>query len=104
MRTTVASADIGLIVRSFFSSRHGLVAGFLRELGLLDALLELGELVAAVLALAELLLDRLQLLVQIVLALRLLHLPLDAVADALLDLQDADLAFHEAEDLLQPLA
>ena len=82
---------------------HRLVAGFLGKLRLLDALLELGELVLAVLALAQLLLDRLDLFVEVVLALRLLHLPLDAVADALLDLQDADLAFHEAEDLLQPL-
>jgi hypothetical protein len=74
-----------------------LVARFLGELGLLDALFELASLVAAVLAVAELLLDRLHLLVQVVLALRLLHLALDARADALLDLQDRDLAFHEAE-------
>ena len=91
------------MLRSFFSSATRLLARFLGELGLVDALLELGHLVAAVLAFAELLLDRLQLLVQIVLALRLLHLALDAVADALFDLEDADLAFHVAEDLLQPL-
>jgi hypothetical protein len=59
---------------------------------LLDLLFELGDLVLAVLALAELLLDRLHLLVEVVLALRLLHLALDARADALLDLQHADLA------------
>ena len=80
-----------------------LLARLLRQLGLLDALLDLAGLVAAVLALAELLLDRLELLVEIVLALRLLHLPLDAVADALLDLQDADLALHERVGALQPL-
>ena len=79
-----------------------LLAGFLRELGLLDLLFELGELVAAFLV-AELLLDRLHLLVEVVLALRLLHLALDARADALLDLQDGDLALHQAEHLLQPL-
>lgn len=83
---------------------QGLLAGFLAEFGLLDALFELGCLVATLLVLPELLLDRLHLLVEIVLALRLLHLPLDAVADPALDLQDADLAFHEAADLLQPAA
>ncbi len=76
---------------------------FLGEFRLVDLLLELGQLVAAVLALAKLLLDRLELLVEVVLALRLLHLPLDAVADALLDLEDADLAFHVAEYLLETL-
>ena len=83
---------------------HRLVAGFLAELGLLDPILELGRLVLAVLELAQLLLDRLHLLVEIVLALGLLHLPLDARADALLDLENADLALHEAVEPLQPLA
>ena len=85
------------MVLSFFSSRHGLLARLLRQLGLLDLGFELGGLVLAVLALAQLLLDRLELLVQVVLALGLLHLPLDAVADALLDLQHADLGLHVAE-------
>ena len=71
----------------------------LRGLDLLFHLVEVGVLVA----LAELLLDRLHLLVQVVLALALLHLPLDAAADALLDLQDVDLAFEEAEQVLEPL-
>ena len=87
-----------------FQLRHRLVARFLGEGGLVDPLLELGHLVAAVLAFAELLLDRLHLLVEVVFALRLLHLPLDAVADALFDLQDADLAFHVAEHLFEALA
>ena len=69
-----------------------------------DLLFQLLHLVAAVLALAELLLDRLELLVQIVLALRLLHLTLDPVADPLLHLEHADLAFHEGVDLLEPFA
>ena len=96
MRTTVASADMGLMLRSFLSSFDGLLARLLGQLGLGDLLLELGQLVAAVLAFAQLLLDRLELLVQIVLALGLLHLALDPAADALLDLQHADLALHEA--------
>ena len=79
-----------------------LLARFLRELGALDLLFELGEFVLAVLV-AQLLLDRLHLLVEIVLALRLLHLPLDARADALLDLQHGDFALHQAEHLFQAL-
>ena len=84
----------------------GLGARFLRqlELGPLDLAAELGELVAALLALvAELALDRLQLLVEIIFALGLLHLALDPAADLLLDLQHAELALHEGEDHFQPL-
>ena len=92
------------MVRSFFSSPLAFSRASLRETRLLDALLHLGDLVATVLGLAKLLLDRLHLLVEIVLALRLLHLTLHAVADLLLDLQHADLAFHQAEDALEPLA
>ena len=63
----------------------------------------LGGLVAAVLALAELLLDRLHLLVEVVFALGLLHLALDARADALFHLEHGDLGFHEAHRLFKPL-
>jgi sirohydrochlorin ferrochelatase len=49
------------------------------------------------------LLDRLHLLVQIVLALRLLHLALHAVADLPLHLQHADFAFDQRQDALQTL-
>ena len=81
----------------------GAVAGFLAKPGLADLGGQLGELVAALLALiAELALDRLQLLVQIIFALGLLHLPLDAAADLLLDLQHAELALHEGEHHFQP--
>ena len=52
---------------------------------------------------ADLFLDRLHLLVEKILALGLLHLPLDAAADALLDLQHRNLALDQAEHLLQPL-
>src|SRR3546814_17505951 len=48
---------------------YRLFTGFLGQLGLLDAQLDLGHLVAAVLALAQLLLDRLELFVQVILAL-----------------------------------
>ncbi len=80
----------------------GLLARLLRELGLLDLVLDLGELVLAFLV-ADLFLDRLHLLVEKILALGLLHLPLDAGADALLDLQHRNLAVDQAEHLLQPL-
>ena len=82
---------------------QGLLPRLLAQLGGVDARLKLGGLVLAVLALAQLLLDRLQLLVQVVFALRLLHLPLHAVADALLHLQHAHLALHVGEDALEPL-
>ncbi len=55
------------------------------------------------LAVAQLALDRLHLLVEVVLALRALHLALHAGLDLLLDLQDRDLALHQPEHLLQPL-
>ncbi len=55
----------------------------------LDLLVEFLE-VGAVLAFAQFLLDGLDLLVQVVLALALLHLALDAATDALFHLQDVD--------------
>src|SRR3546814_16143913 len=58
---------------------QGLVPRFLREARRVDAPLQFRSIVAAVLALAQLLLYRLHLPVEVVLALRLLHLPLDAV-------------------------
>jgi hypothetical protein len=102
LRATVASADIGAIAFSFLSSALAR-RGFLGQPRLADLLGELLELVAALLALvAELALDRLQLLVQIIFALGLLHLALDAAADLLLDLEHAELALHEGEHHLQP--
>ncbi len=79
-----------------------LLLGFLRHAGRLDALLELRELVRRVLHLAELLLNGLHLLIQVVLALALLHLPLHAAADALLDPQHVDLGVDQAEHVLEP--
>src|SRR5690242_9129524 len=78
---------------------------FLGKLELGDLLGQLGDLVAlAFLALvAEFALDRLQLLIEIIFALRLLHLAFDATLDLLLDLQHAELAFHEGERHFQPL-
>src|SRR5579871_6155238 len=81
--------------------RQGLVERLFGEGGFVDPLFKLAQFVAAILALTELLLDRLHLLVQVVLALRLLHLTLDAVADPLFDLEDADFALHMAEHLFE---
>src|SRR5262249_45809885 len=79
-----------------------LLARLLRELGFLDLVLYLSELVATFLV-AQLLLDRLLLLVEKILALGLLHLPLDAGADALLDPQYGDFTLHQPEPPLQPV-
>ena len=98
----MASADIGDICRSFLSSCVAFSRASFESLVFLILSSSLGELVAAFLV-AELLLDRLHLLVEVVLALGLLHLPLDAGADALLDLQHRDFALHQAEHLLEPL-
>ena len=83
---------------------HRLVARFLRHAGLLNALLELRELVRRVLDFAQLLLNGLHLLIQVVLALALLHLLLDAAADALFDLQHIHLAFDQREDVFETFA
>ncbi len=102
MRTTVASADIGDISRSFFSS----ASAFLRaSLGMCACLIffSISSRSAPFFHLAELFLDRLHLLVQVVLALALLHLALHAAADALLDLEDIELAFDELQQMLEAL-
>src|ERR1700722_6621433 len=95
-------------------SRHGrhlpefldlgerLLPRFLGESRRLDTLLELGHFVLAVLV-AKLLLDRLHLFVEIIFPLSLLHLPLDARPDALLNLEHRNLAFHQRETLLEAL-
>jgi hypothetical protein len=82
--------------------RGGLLAGLLGHAGARDLLLELGDLVGRVVHLAQLFLDRLHLLVEVVLALALLHLLLDPAADAFLDLQHVHLALDEGEDVLEP--
>ena len=82
---------------------RGLLACLFRHAGLGDLLLELGDLVAALVHLAELFLNGLHLLIQVVLALALLHLRLDAAADALLDLQHVHLALDGDQDVLEAL-
>ena len=72
-----------------------LFLGFLRQLRALDPFFEFTGFITTIFGLAQFLLDRLQLFVQIVLALRLLHLPLHAVPDTLFNLQNANFGFHE---------
>jgi hypothetical protein len=101
LRTTVASALIGLIDFSFFSSASAFSRASL-DSWVLRMRSSSSDFVLAVLAVAEFLLNGLHLLIQIILALRLLHLGLDAGLDLLFDLQDGQFALHLAIDLLQP--
>ena len=68
-----------------------------------DRLAELGDVLGHLLALAELLLDRAQLLAQVVLALRLVHLAARLRGDLLLHRQDGDLLAQAVVDQAQPL-
>ena len=79
-----------------FKLGNRLVFGLLRQLGVLDLLLELRDVVAFVVV-AQLLLNGLHLLVQIIFALGLLHLTLDAASDFALDLEHGNLALHQGE-------
>ena len=102
MRTTVASALIGPILQ-LAKFGIGLFARGLGHFQCCQLFFQFFQLAAAILAIAKLLLDRFHLLIQIILALRLLHLPLDAIAHTLFNLQRADLVLHQLKDLLKPL-
>lgn len=80
----------------------GLLARLGGHAGQLDLLLDLFD-VGAVFALAQFLLDGLDLLVQVEVALVLLHLALDAAADALVDVEDVDFAVQLLEEVFQAL-
>ncbi len=81
----------------------GLLAHLGRHLRLLDAGLELGGFALAVVALAQLLLDRLHLLAQQELALVLVDVLLDRGADLLPDFEDLELAREHRGEGAQPL-
>ena len=87
----------------FFEFGFGLGAGFFGEFGFADLLFQLLKLIPTFVLLAQLALNGLHLLIQIIVALALLHLPLHAVTDAALNLQHAHFAFHEGEDALETL-
>ena len=71
-------------------------------MGRIDLLLELFD-IGTLFTLAEFFLNRLDLFVQVVIALALLHLLLDTAANALLDLQDVDLGFQLRKQGLKAL-
>src|SRR5204863_6993388 len=73
--------------------------GLRRELRLRDALFEAVEIALIAVVLAELLLDRLELLAEDVLALVFPHLLFDLGVDALAHLEDLELAREESEHL-----
>ena len=81
----------------------GLLLGLLGKARLLDLLLELGHLVGAVIVAPELLVNRFDLLVEVVLLLRLLHLLLDFDVDPLVDVDLLDLDFQQIMKALNPL-
>ena len=76
---------------------------FLAHAGSLDLLVQLVE-IGTLLAFAKFLLNRLDLFVEVILALALLHLALDAAADALFDLQDVDFGFELRQQALDARA
>ena len=101
MRVTVYSADDGCMTLSRSSC---LIATFSVSAGILaasDLLAEVVEVAAAVVDLAQLFLDGLELLAQDVLALVAPHLLLDLGVDLLADLQHLVLARQELQHLAQ---
>ena len=78
-------------------------ADLLRHAGLLDLVAQLVDLGLLRVVLAQLALDRLELLAEDVLPLGLVHLGLDLVLDLPLQLEDLDLAGEERRDELQAL-
>ena len=91
-------------VLELFQLRIRLFTCFLAQLGLGDLGFQLGNFVFAVLTIAQFGLDRLHLFVQIIFALRLLHLGFHARLDLFLDLQNRQFALHQTIDLFQPFA
>ena len=69
----------------------------------LDLLVQLID-VSALFAFAQFLLDRLYLFIQVVLALALFHLPLDAATDAFFHLQDIQLSFQQTQQMFEAFA
>ncbi|MNJ37533.1 hypothetical protein D3C77_323530 [compost metagenome] len=78
----------------------GLGIGILGQASGVEALFQLFDFVVPFLAVAQLFLNGLHLLIQVVLALAALHLLLDATADTLLDLQQVDFSIQQGHDML----
>ncbi|MNZ66090.1 hypothetical protein D3C78_843020 [compost metagenome] len=73
-----------------------------RQAGSIDTLFQLFDFVVTFVAVAELFLNGLHLLIQVVLALTALHLFLDAAANAFFDLQQIDLGIQQRQNVLDP--
>ena len=95
------SADIGGIASSFFSSCVAFSSTSGGMPGSVDLLLQLVEL--ALFAAPQFLLDRLDLLVQVVLFLRPLHLPLHPRLDGAVHVQLFNLDVQHVGDAVQPV-
>ncbi|MNL06492.1 hypothetical protein D3C87_1271270 [compost metagenome] len=80
----------------------GFGQGIFRQARSIDALFQLFDFVVAFVAVAELFLNGLHLLIQVVLALTALHLLFDATANAFFDLQQIDLGIQQRQDVLDP--
>ena len=79
---------------------HGFLFGLVRHAGFFDLLLQLFEFGLLVFA-AELFVNRFDLLVEVVLFLRLLHLTLHARLDGAIKLTFLDLGFQQLDQTLQ---
>ena len=101
---TPYSAAAGGSFSSRPSSRSACLRGVLGQLRRLDPLAQLVDLGLLLVALAELLLDRLQLLAQEVLALALVDLRLDLRLDLGAELDHLELAGEDLREAAQPLA
>ena len=95
------SADIGGMFSSRFSSAMRLLVRVLGHAGGVDLLLQLVDF--ALLAAAQFLLDRLDLLVEVILFLRLLHLALYAALDGAVDVELLDLDVEHLGHARQPV-
>ncbi len=103
VRTIECSVDESGMPSSRRSSFVRLLLDFLGHLRVGDRLAQLVELALRV-VLAELLLDRLQLLAQHVLALPLVELALRLLADLARQLQHLDAVRQELDDAVEPVA
>lgn len=96
----MASADIGDICLSLFSSAWALASASLGRPAASMRFFQLFDFVVAFVAITEFLLNGLHLLVQVVLALAALHLLLDPTANALFDLQRVDFGIQQRQYVL----
>ncbi len=90
-------------VFQLFQLGFGLIPGLLAQLGCGQFGLKLGHFAFALFAIAQLFLNGLHLLIQIIFTLGALHLRFHAGFDLLLNLKNAHLALHQAINLFQPL-